>query len=477
MKRLKQILKIGLALVVLVIIALVSILLIDAWNTSYLKVKNHSETKRNTYIIKDVNIIPMTSDTVLTNTSIKIVHGKIEQIGKHIDTVDMEVIDAKGAYLSPGLMDMHVHVWDKCELGLYLANGVTTIRNMWGMPQHLRIKKEVEQDKLLSPVFLTSSPKLTGKEDLGDDKVQISTPEEARQLVTEYEKRGYNFIKTYAGLPEDLEKAILEQSLIDDIPIVSHPSHEIPYLQQFHPQIKSLEHAEEIVQQALDYHLDSIGLETVIQKFAKTQTSFCPTLVGYYKIFEMLNQSETIMQSEQVHYMNPLIQISDSQVQYERWKNQKENDSSITAYILKQHQFHKYCIKKMNEEGVNMICGTDAGIGITAPGFSIHEELALYKSAELSNYEALKTATINPTRSHQILKNVGSIEQGKLANFILTSKNPLMDLSALKDPEWVMIKGHLIDKNLMEELKEKARDRKNLFATAIRYAEYMFIER
>lgn len=183
------------------------------------------------------------------------------------------------------------------------------------------------------------------------------------------------------------------------------------------------------------------------------------------------------MQSEQVHYMNPLIQISDSQVQYERWKNQKEDDNSITAYILKQHQFHKYCIKKMNEEGVNMICGTDAGIGITAPGFSIHEELALYKSAGLSNYEALKTATINPTRTHQILKNVGSIEQGRLANFILTSKNPLMDLSALKDPEWVMIKGHLIDKNLMEELKEKARDRKNLFATAIRYAEYMFIER
>ncbi len=475
MKILKQLLKVFIALFGLILVVLASILMIDSWNTSYLKIKNHPAAAENSYVIKNVNIIPMTSDTVLAHSSIKIVDGKIEQIGQLIDTLNSEVIDAKGAFLSPGLIDMHVHVWDKYELGLYLANGVTTIRNMWGMPLHLRIKKEVDQDKLLSPVFLTSSPKLTGKEDLGDDKVQISTAEEARQLVKEYKKRGYDFIKTYAGLPENIEKAIIEQSFIDNISVVSHPSREIPYLHQFHSQIKSFEHAEEIVQQALNYHLDSLKLETIIQKFANTQTSFCPTLIGYYKIFEMLDQEDSIMDSEQVHYINPLIQLSDSKVQYERWA--KENNNSIATSIFKQHQFHQYSIKKMAETSVNIICGTDAGIGITAPGFSLHEELALYKGAGLSTYEALKTATINPTKTHRELNNVGSIEQGKLANFILTSKNPLKDLSVLKNPEWIMIKGHLVTKKQSDELKEKARDRKNLLATALRYAEYMFIER
>lgn len=143
MKILKQLLKVFIALFGLILVVLASILMIDSWNTSYLKIKNHPAAAENSYVIKNVNIIPMTSDTVLAHSSIKIVDGKIEQIGQLIDTLNSEVIDAKGAFLSPGLIDMHVHVWDKYELGLYLANGVTTIRNMWGMPQHLRIKRKL----------------------------------------------------------------------------------------------------------------------------------------------------------------------------------------------------------------------------------------------------------------------------------------------------------------------------------------------
>ena len=52
------------------------------------------------------------------------------------------IIDLKDKVVMPGLIDMHVHVWDRYELGLYLANGVTTVRNLWGIPLHLRIKEE-----------------------------------------------------------------------------------------------------------------------------------------------------------------------------------------------------------------------------------------------------------------------------------------------------------------------------------------------
>ncbi len=131
----------------------------------------------------------------------------------------------------------------------------------------------------------------------------------------------------------------------------------------------------------------------------------------------------------------------------------------------------------MNEAGVNIVCGTDAGIGITAPGYSIHQELGLYKEAGLSNYDVLKTATINPTKTHKELEQIGSIEEGKLANFILTSKNPLEDLSVLNNPEWVMIKGRKIDKMLLNEFTENAQDRNNLVVTGLRYAEYLFIEK
>ncbi|WP_445711997.1 amidohydrolase family protein [Flavobacterium sp.] len=88
----------------------------------------------------------------------------------------------------------------------------------------------------------------------------------------------------------------------------------------------------------------------------------------------------------------------------------------------------------MNEAGINIICETDSGIGITAPGYSILKELLLYKEAGFSNYEVLKTATINPSKAHKELSQIGTIENGKLANFILNSKNPLEDLRVLKNP-------------------------------------------
>lgn len=167
----------------------------------------------------------------------------------------------------------------------------------------------------------------------------------------------------------------------------------------------------------------------------------------------------------------------DSKAQFNRWANEKENNYSIKANIFKQHQFHLYIIKRMNEAGVNIICGTDSGIVITAPGYAIHQELALYKEAGLSNYEVLKTATINPSKTHKELEQIGTIENGKWANFILTSKNPLEDLSVLNNPEWVMVKGRKINKKILNQFIENARDRNNLVVTAFRYAEYLMVEK
>ncbi|MCW5518087.1 amidohydrolase family protein [Muriicola sp. Z0-33] len=477
MKHLKNVIKIIAALLLTLTIVCIVFLVVNAHNTAYLKIKNNPGLNETSYLITNINIVPMSKDTILANKTLWVKNGIIENIADSIVLEGIEIIDGKSKFLSPGLVDMHTHLWDKQELGLYLANGVTTIRNLWGYPMHLRIKKALNAENIIGPQFYTSSPKLTGENDLGDDKVQISTPEKAKQLVISYKKRGFDFIKTYAGIPENIENAILEQSILSNISVVAHPSREIPYLDQFQPQISSIEHAEEIIQQALEYKLDSLKLDTIIQKFALTQKSFCPTLTGYYKIFEMLELGENVLTSDPAYYINPLIQKVDSKVQYDRWANEKENNSSIKSYIYAQHQFHLYIIKRMNEAGVNIICGTDAGIGITAPGYSIHQELGLYKEAGLSNYDVLKTATINPTKTHKELEQIGSIEEGKLANFILTSKNPLEDLSVLSNPEWVMIKGRKIDKILMNEFTENAQDRNNLVVTALRYAEYLFIER
>ncbi len=477
MKFVKKLLKVVLALVVILVLTMLAFLGLDARNTAYLDLENNRTLQTNSYIIENVNIVPMYADTILTHKTVYVKNGVITEINDSISIEDVAIIDGQNNYLSPGLMDMHVHLWDKQELGLYLANGVTSVRNLWGYPMHLRVKKAIENKELIGPLFFVSGPKLTGENDLGDDKVQVSSPEKAKELVKQYKERGFDFIKTYAGIPEDIMNAVIEQSIASDISVVAHPSREISFFKQFHPQIASIEHAEEIVQQPLHYALDSLKLETVVQQFVATKKSFTPTLTGYYKIYEMLDQGDPILASGLIHYMNPLIQKVDSEAQYNRWASEKERNNAITKTIYKQHQFHLYLLNQMNEAGVNIVAGTDAGIGITAPGYSIHEELALYQEAGMSNYDVLKTATVNPSKTHKEFEKIGSIETGKWANFILSKENPLKNLNTLSRPEWVMLQGRKMEKGLLKSFTEKAYDRSNMIASGLRYAEYLLVEK
>jgi imidazolonepropionase-like amidohydrolase len=186
---------------------------------------------------------------------------------------------------------------------------------------------------------------------------------------------------------------------------------------------------------------------------------------------------DNILETKALQFMNPLIKKMDSKAQFDRWTTSKLKDSSVVNTIKKQHEFHLKIIKKLHKVDVTFICGTDAGIGITIPGVSIHQELAFYKEAGLSNYEVLKTATLNASKTHSIMNAMGTIEVGKIANLLLIDNNPLLDLSALKNPTHVFIKGRKLDKVTLNSFENKARNRSNLIASALRYLENLVVEK
>ncbi|RAJ12264.1 amidohydrolase family protein [Arenibacter echinorum] len=477
MKLLKRLLKIFLGIVGMVIIAAIIALGLDILGTSYLKIKNVPASNNTTYLITNVNIIPMFQDTVLANKMVYIQDGIIKSISESLPNKEVEIVDAQGKFLLPGLIDMHVHVWDKYELGLYLANGVTAVRNVWGIPMHLRIKEDVNSDKILSPYFYTTGPKLTGPEFIGDDNLNLTSPSEAQNKVISYKDRGYDFIKTYYGLDRDIFDAVVKQAGISKMDIVAHPSQKVPFSYHLNPQIKSIEHAEEIVQQPLQFNLDTIKLQPIIDSISNSKhSSYCPTLTVFNNIYQMMI-NDSILEAEPLSYMNPLIKKVDSKNQFNRWHNAKMEDSSVVDRIKNQHDFHLEIVAQLHKAGVPIICGTDAGIGVTLPGFSIHKELAFYKEAGLSNYEVLKTATVNAAQTHSIMNQLGTIEEGKVANLLLVDHNPLMELSTLENPSSIFVKGRQINRKTLLSFKEKAKNRKNLIASALRYLENLLIEK
>lgn len=477
MKIFKRLLNIIIALIGVIAITAMITLWIDSRKTSYLNIDKNQPTFNDSYLITNVNVIPMNQDTVLSNKMVYIKDGIIKKIANTIQVDDIQILDAKNKFLTPGLIDMHVHVWDKYELGLYLYNGVTAVRNLWGMPMHLRLKKEIESDEILSPSFYTTGPKLTGPEFIGDDNLNLYSPDEAKEKIKAYKEKGYDFIKTYYGLPEEIFDAVIDEASISDMDIVAHPSQKVPFSYHLNPQIKSIEHAEEIVQQPLDFDLDTLKLRPIIDTISDFKhAEYCPTITVFNNIYQMM-VNDSILDSETLAFMNPLIKKVDSKNQFERWFNAKQDDPGTIQRIKNQHDFHLTIVEKLHDAGVTIICGTDGGIGVTIPGYSIHKELKFYKEAGLGNYEVLKTATVNASKTHDIMNSLGTIEEGKIANLLLLEKNPLLTLSTLETPTYVFIKGRKLDREILDSFNEKARNRKNIMASALRYLENFVFEK
>lgn len=449
---------------------------LDDQNTKYLAPSALADTTTSGIII-NAHVVPMWADTVIENTRIEIKNGIITAIGADLDTTNQRVIDAQFSYVMPGLVDMHVHVWDAYELGLYLANGITTVRNVWGMPMHLRMKKALAKGNWVGPDFFTSGPKLTGPDYLGDDNLQLQDADEAKAKIADYKARGYDFIKTYNGLTPALFQAIVAECKAQNFEIAAHPTDLQPYENHFVFPVKTIEHTEDIVQQPLHYELDTTLLQAVAQVYGQNKNvAHCPTLVVYHNIYKML-QNAQMLDAEALQYMNPLIKRVDATAQFERWHATQAADSSVAARILAQHNFQLWAVKTLSDSGAVLVCGTDAGIGITLPGYSLHRELLFYAEAGLTNFQVLQTATANVAQTHHFLSDIGTIAVGKKANLLFVEANPLQNLAALQNPVRVLVGGLNVPAEQLTTYAEKAKNRSNSLVTLLRYLEFFWVEK
>jgi len=119
----------------------------------------------------NVNIVPMDHERVLENHAVLIEAHRIIEISP-MDTFefpkDVRVIDGEGRYLMPGLADMHVHLNidpNPDFMRLFLAEGVTTIRNLNALPDHLRWRDQVLRGERIGPTIYTSGPVIVGPPD------------------------------------------------------------------------------------------------------------------------------------------------------------------------------------------------------------------------------------------------------------------------------------------------------------------------
>jgi hypothetical protein len=146
------------------------------------------------------------------------------------------LIEGRGYYLTPGLVDMHVHIQDANDLLLFAAYGVTSVRDMsgttgflrsMGFPDQLNLRNRIRRGELLGPTIYTAGPIMEGDPPTTPLMLVIRTPEEAASSVAWQVEQGYEYVKVYDHLSAEVYAAVLEAAREHGLPVVGHTPGEV----------------------------------------------------------------------------------------------------------------------------------------------------------------------------------------------------------------------------------------------------------
>lgn len=410
----------------------------------------HAETT----VFVNVNVIPMSSQIVLTEQSVIVQLGKITRIG-HVDSVPVpegaQVVDGTDRFLMPGLAEMHAHVTstDVAQVErlvtLFVANGVTTIRGMLGRFEHLALRDQFESGEMFGPRFVTSGPSLNGR--------TVSGPLDASRQVIEQQAAGYDFVKVHPGLDSEEFTALAKTANELGIPYAGHVPVAAGVRRALQLKMTTIEHLDGYFAALLPAgshgsggyggffdvmlakELDVDQIPAIAAATAAAGTWNVPTQVLIEQLIDDTPVTELKRRPE-------LRYISASEIK--NWVAAKNEQLSERGFdhetASRAIDLRRRIILALHQSGAGLLLGSDAPQVFNVPGFSIHRELDALVAAGLTPYEALRTGTVAVADFLEL--DTGVVAEGKQADLILLNANPLLDISNSKRIHGVMLRGH-----------------------------------
>lgn len=440
-----------------------------------------SANEANVTAFTHVNLVPMTAEIVLENQTVLVEGSRISTIGP-VDDIsippDAAIIDGEGSYLMPGLADMHMHTredwdsdtWPVSPLVLYLANGVTTIRDFGpsgeDLTYALKWREQIEAGTRIGPTIYASG-RILFVSPLGDPQ----------GLVQENHDLGFDFLKLYSYLSrEDFHEALttakelgmysaghvpyvvgLERALVEGMNEIAHveellfefidfdrdrelsPEEWLPYLigsaiQQF--EISAGFREADFNRQ----HGDT--MTRIIEQLRSAGAPVCTTMVVDDVIQLKLFQPQFFLDSPENRY-SPLGYLDLFRQGEEKHLLQCKGIEDLCAF---KYNIDRWILARLHQAGIPLLLSTDSGtsgMGIV-PGFSIHDELRILVENGFTPYEAIATGTVNASGVIERMvgeDDFGTVEVGKRADLLLVKENPLEDIGFIRDLRGVMAAG------------------------------------
>lgn len=429
--------------------------------------------------IVHVAVINVLTGTELPNQTVKIQGERITSVAPAQDS-DASVpgaFDAHGAFLIPGLWDMHVHVHDKDELPLYIANGVTGIRIMSGDKNTASLRAELARESPSPEIYLASAI-VDGNPPVWPGSIVVKKPADARRSVDQIKASGADFIKVYNRIPRDAYFALADEARQQHIPFEGHVPDSITAQEASAAGQRSIEHLTGIPlacsskeeSLTIDLHsarffrdrllieaeayrsLDQKKCHDLLLEFRTNQTWQVPTL-AVLRLWGHLDDRRYLSDSRMEYIDKKFRDRWDDRTRFQRqhWNN-AQFELARGLFTMDEH-----IVEAMFHEGVPMMAGTDAMNPFCFPGFSLHDELEMMVKSGLTPLAALQAATINPARFMEKTADFGVVEAGKIADLVLVGANPLKDIRNTTQIQAVWRKGKYFDKPALNRMLETAR--------------------
>ena len=410
----------------------------------------------------NVNVVPMDSERVLEDQTVIVRDGAIEAIGSS-DQVEAPaealIVDGRGKYLMPGLVDMHVHIMFEDDMLLWVANGVTSVRNMWGntgkalqfgFPDQLALRKQIEQGALFGPTIYTAGPVMEGSPAFHPLAEPFDTPEAARESVAWQKAQGYDFIKVYDHLSPETYQAIIEAARENDIPVIGHVPFAVGLDNALASGQQTIEHLTGYIDpDAVKFIVPENQLDVYAVKTREGGVWNTVTLSEYPKSKQTPEGIERLKNQPGIIYYSPFWNLFTPFF----YKMSGESHTYQGAdYPQRIAALNREMVQALHKAGAGILLGTDAAQSYHIPGYSIHEELVMLVEAGLSPYEAIEAGTRNAAEAMGKSDEFGTIEAGKRADLILLEDNPLDDVSNIQNRAGVMVRGRRLTEEQLQSM-------------------------
>ncbi len=398
-------------------------------------------------------VISVTGEADIANATVVTRGGKIIAVGPR-DKVkvpsDAQRIDVAGKFIIPGLWDMHAH-YEQVEWGpIYLAAGVTTVRDVGNEFEFITaVRDAVNSGKGLGPHMLVAGV-VDGDSSYAIGVARVNSPADAQMWVQRYGDAGFQQMKIYSSMTSDNVRAVctnahrLGMTVTGHIPQgmnaydgVNDGMDQINHIQfilnllkpkNFDPKKATPQEVAKMME-SLDVNSDE-GKQAVA--FLRTHnTVIDPTMA----LMEFMQRPADVPADK----IEPGVDHVAPELREQLVNGGLPPERAATGQKIVQEELA--IIGALHRAGVRIVAGTDQ----TVPGYSLYREIELYNQAGFTPIEALQAATIVPARVMNADRDSGSIAVGKRADFDVLDANPLENIHNIRSVHMVVANGVLYE--------------------------------